>query len=102
MTTTTWSCLLYTSPEVLLVGEERAAGHVHGVARYRTDGLVEHVLEGFALYRLVDLAVQLVRQLLGLFLVETPEQMCIRDRGGIGFSKSSPCGTYNLSMDFSW
>ena len=27
---------------------------VHGVARDRTDGLVEHVLEGFALYRLVD------------------------------------------------
>ena len=48
---------VYKRQEVLLVGEERAAGHVHGVARDRTDGLVEHVLEGFALY-----------------------QMCIRDR----------------------
>ena len=34
----------------------------------------EHVLQGSALYRPVDLAVQPVRQLPGLFLVETPER----------------------------
>ena len=44
------------------------------MARDRADGLVEHVLQGFALYRPVDLAVQPVRQLPGLFLVETPER----------------------------
>ena len=44
------------------------------MARDRTDGLVEHVLQGFALYIVVDHAVQPVRQLPGLFLVETPER----------------------------
>ena len=36
------------------VERQRAAGHVHGVARDRTDGLVEHVLEGLSLIHIYE------------------------------------------------
>ena len=58
-------------PEVLFVGEECAACHVHRVSGYCTYCLVQHVLQLSALYLVIYGSMQLVCQFLGLFLIQS-------------------------------